>query len=113
MAAAESVASEPEQEVLSLLDLQFVVKFSEECAPDQLRYLVHSLCPAIYGHELVKARSACAPSEVMRGMLKIHLPQQPSIAQEHGLDCYPCTAADESAEWAACLRGVPYLSLEP
>ncbi len=69
MAAAESAASEPEQEVLSLLDLQFVVKFSEDCAPDQLRYLVHSLCPDIYGHELVKARSARALSESMRGIL--------------------------------------------
>ena len=60
--------------MLSLLDLQFVVKFSEDCAPDQLRYLVHSLCPDIYGHELVKARSACALFELMHGMSTFTFP---------------------------------------
>ncbi|KXZ52381.1 hypothetical protein GPECTOR_9g425 [Gonium pectorale] len=36
-------------------DLAFVVKFCESYGGDQLRQLVHALCPAIYGHELVKA----------------------------------------------------------
>ncbi|MEW5311356.1 MAG: hypothetical protein WDW38_003077 [Sanguina aurantia] len=36
-------------------DLEFVIKFSEDYEGDQLRQLVQSLCPSIYGHELVKA----------------------------------------------------------
>ncbi|KAK9824829.1 hypothetical protein WJX81_003431 [Elliptochloris bilobata] len=51
----DNPTGEPGLEAPTLLDLQFVVKFTEDCAPDQLRCLVHSLCPAIYGHELVKA----------------------------------------------------------
>ena len=33
---------------------QEIVKFSERCADDRLRVLVKSLCPSIYGHEIVK-----------------------------------------------------------
>ncbi|XP_015578499.2 probable DNA helicase MCM8 isoform X1 [Ricinus communis] len=36
-------------------DLEFIVKFSEEYGSDVLRQLVQSICPSIYGHELVKA----------------------------------------------------------
>ncbi|KAG2451618.1 hypothetical protein HYH02_003399 [Chlamydomonas schloesseri] len=36
-------------------DLAFVVTFCERHGGDQLRQLVHALCPSIYGHELVKA----------------------------------------------------------
>ncbi|XP_024028712.1 probable DNA helicase MCM8 [Morus notabilis] len=36
-------------------DLEFVVKFSEEHGTDTFRQLVQSICPSIYGHELVKA----------------------------------------------------------
>ncbi|KAJ3703254.1 hypothetical protein LUZ61_006959 [Rhynchospora tenuis] len=36
-------------------DLEFVVKFSEEYGPDVFRQMLHSFCPSIYGHELVKA----------------------------------------------------------
>ncbi|XP_078180003.1 minichromosome maintenance 8 isoform X2 [Carex rostrata] len=36
-------------------DLEFVVKFSEEHGPDVFRQMLHSFCPSIYGHELVKA----------------------------------------------------------
>lgn len=35
-------------------DLEFVVKFSEEHGPDVFRQMLHSFCPSIYGHELVK-----------------------------------------------------------
>ncbi|PNH08574.1 DNA helicase MCM8, partial [Tetrabaena socialis] len=35
-------------------DLAFVVKFCESYGGDQLRQLVHALCPPIYGNELVK-----------------------------------------------------------
>lgn len=35
-------------------DLEFIVKFSEEHGPDIFRQIIHSLCPSIYGHELVK-----------------------------------------------------------
>lgn len=31
---------------------------SQTCEGDQLRQLVHSLCPSIFGHELVKASHA-------------------------------------------------------
>ncbi|XP_031268309.1 probable DNA helicase MCM8 isoform X1 [Pistacia vera] len=36
-------------------DLEFIVKFSEEYGSDIFRQLVQSICPSIYGHELVKA----------------------------------------------------------
>ncbi|KAL5546223.1 hypothetical protein UlMin_005910 [Ulmus minor] len=36
-------------------DLEFVVKFSEEHGSDTFRQLLQSICPSIYGHELVKA----------------------------------------------------------
>lgn len=35
-------------------DLEFIVKFSEEHGSDIFRQILQSLCPSIYGHELVK-----------------------------------------------------------
>lgn len=35
-------------------DLEFIVKFSEEHGPDTFRQLLQSICPSIFGHELVK-----------------------------------------------------------
>ncbi|XP_021730627.1 probable DNA helicase MCM8 [Chenopodium quinoa] len=36
-------------------DLEFIVKFREEHGPDVFRQMIQSICPSIYGHELVKA----------------------------------------------------------
>uniref|UniRef100_A0A7N0VDJ5 Probable DNA helicase MCM8 n=2 Tax=Kalanchoe fedtschenkoi TaxID=63787 RepID=A0A7N0VDJ5_KALFE len=36
-------------------DLEFIAKFSEEHGSDIFRQLLQSICPSIYGHELVKA----------------------------------------------------------
>ncbi|XP_030522175.1 probable DNA helicase MCM8 isoform X1 [Rhodamnia argentea] len=36
-------------------DLEFIVKFYEEYSSDIFRQLLQSICPSIYGHELVKA----------------------------------------------------------
>ncbi|KAF5206952.1 Dna replication licensing factor mcm2 [Thalictrum thalictroides] len=36
-------------------DLEFIVKFSEEHGLDVFRQILQSICPSIYGHELVKA----------------------------------------------------------
>ncbi|KAL7136597.1 hypothetical protein ABFS83_10G040500 [Erythranthe nasuta] len=36
-------------------DLEFIVKFSEEHGSDVFRQIMQSICPSIYGHELVKA----------------------------------------------------------
>ncbi|KAJ9694653.1 hypothetical protein PVL29_010224 [Vitis rotundifolia] len=36
-------------------DLEFIVKFSEEHGSDRFRQILQSICPSIYGHELVKA----------------------------------------------------------
>ncbi|GAB4856728.1 DNA replication licensing factor mcm8 [Ancistrocladus abbreviatus] len=36
-------------------DLEFIVKFSEEHGSDIFRQIIQSICPSIYGHELVKA----------------------------------------------------------
>ncbi|XP_077216175.1 minichromosome maintenance 8 isoform X3 [Tasmannia lanceolata] len=36
-------------------DLEFIVKFSKEHGPDIFRQILQSICPSIYGHELVKA----------------------------------------------------------
>uniref|UniRef100_A0A803N9H1 DNA helicase n=1 Tax=Chenopodium quinoa TaxID=63459 RepID=A0A803N9H1_CHEQI len=35
-------------------DLEFIVKFREEHGPDVFRQMIQSICPSIYGHELVK-----------------------------------------------------------
>lgn len=35
-------------------DLEFIVKFSEEYGSDIFQQIVQSICPSIYGHELVK-----------------------------------------------------------
>ena len=40
---------------MSPADLEFIVRFTEECDGEQFKQLVHSLCPVIYGQELVKA----------------------------------------------------------
>ncbi|KAF8069353.1 hypothetical protein N665_1141s0014 [Sinapis alba] len=36
-------------------DLEFIVKFNEEYGSDTFRRILHSVCPSIYGHEIVKA----------------------------------------------------------
>ncbi|KAK3016647.1 hypothetical protein RJ639_006742, partial [Escallonia herrerae] len=36
-------------------DLEFIVKFKEEHGSDTFRQILQSICPSIYGHELVKA----------------------------------------------------------
>ncbi|KAE8690522.1 putative DNA helicase MCM8 [Hibiscus syriacus] len=36
-------------------DLEFIVKFREEHGSDVFRQILQSICPSIYGHELVKA----------------------------------------------------------
>ncbi|TKY62184.1 DNA helicase MCM8 [Spatholobus suberectus] len=36
-------------------DLEFVVKFAQEHSSDLFRQILQSICPSIYGHELVKA----------------------------------------------------------
>lgn len=35
-------------------DLEFISKFKEEHGADVFRQILHSFCPSIYGHELVK-----------------------------------------------------------
>ena len=40
---------------MSPADPEFIVRFTEECDGEQFKQLVHSLCPVIYGQELVKA----------------------------------------------------------
>ena len=37
-------------------DLEFIVKFNEEHGSDVFRQIVQSICPSIYGHELVKGK---------------------------------------------------------
>ncbi|KAI3687924.1 hypothetical protein L1987_81628 [Smallanthus sonchifolius] len=36
-------------------DLEFICKFSSEYGPDVFRLILQSICPSIYGHELIKA----------------------------------------------------------
>lgn len=38
-------------------DLEFIVKFHEEYSSDIFRQILQSICPSIYGHELVKGNS--------------------------------------------------------
>jgi DNA helicase MCM8 len=39
-------------------DLEFVTAFAEETGSDLFRTILHSICPSIYGHELVKGTSS-------------------------------------------------------
>ncbi|CAM0955138.1 unnamed protein product [Alopecurus aequalis] len=36
-------------------DLKFIIEYNNEHGPDVFRQILHSFCPSIYGHELVKA----------------------------------------------------------
>ncbi|KAM0888130.1 hypothetical protein ACQ4PT_028495 [Festuca glaucescens] len=36
-------------------DLEFIYEYNNEHGPDVFRQIIHSFCPSIYGHELVKA----------------------------------------------------------
>lgn len=42
-------------------DLEFVVNFSREHGSDVFRQILQSICPSIYGHELVKGRYEMFP----------------------------------------------------
>ncbi|KAH8937600.1 hypothetical protein BDL97_16G036800 [Sphagnum fallax] len=44
----------------SPVDLELVANFVDEAGPDLFRWILHSICPSIYGHELVKAGIALA-----------------------------------------------------
>ncbi|KMZ58606.1 putative DNA replication licensing factor [Zostera marina] len=55
MVAANRSRSQFDLFSFSPKDLEFVVKFSEEHGPDLFRQILQSICPSIYGHELVKA----------------------------------------------------------
>jgi DNA helicase MCM8 len=35
-------------------DLEFIYEYNNEHGPDLFRQILHSFCPSIYGHELVK-----------------------------------------------------------
>ncbi|KAH7437197.1 hypothetical protein KP509_05G060500 [Ceratopteris richardii] len=48
-------AAPPNARTFSPRDLEFIVRFATEHGPDLFRQLLHSICPSIYGHELVKA----------------------------------------------------------
>lgn len=39
-------------------DLEFIVKFKEEYGSDTFRRILHSVCPSIYGHEIVKGNTS-------------------------------------------------------
>ena len=52
--SGDARSSAPPSTKFTERDLQFVSKFSQEYEGDQLRQLVHSLCPSILGQELVK-----------------------------------------------------------
>ena len=40
--------------ILSRKDLEFIAEFSQQDGDDIMRTLVHSLCPSIFGHDIVK-----------------------------------------------------------
>lgn len=41
-------------------DQEFIVKFLEEYGSDVFRQILQSICPSIYGHELVKGMTLAA-----------------------------------------------------
>ncbi|KAJ0028431.1 hypothetical protein Pint_35572 [Pistacia integerrima] len=47
-------------------DLEFIVKFWEEYGSDIFRQLVQSICPSIYGHELVKGDPGLGKSQLLQ-----------------------------------------------
>lgn len=48
-------------------DLEFIVKFSEEHGSDVFRQILQSICPSIYGHELVKGMQKKIVIDLLRG----------------------------------------------
>ncbi|EFJ34946.1 hypothetical protein SELMODRAFT_405992 [Selaginella moellendorffii] len=48
-------AAPPNAQQFTSRDMEFIVKFAEEHGSDLFRQMLHSVCPSIYGHELVKA----------------------------------------------------------
>ena len=57
-------------------DLEFIVKFSEEYGSDVFSQMLQSICPSIYGHELVKGTwTFCLQLFLLTGCLFFHLLQ--------------------------------------
>ncbi|KAF6134783.1 hypothetical protein GIB67_002184 [Kingdonia uniflora] len=52
-------------------DLEFIVKFSEEHGLDVFRQVLHSICPSIYGHELVKGDPGLGKSQLLQAAAAI------------------------------------------
>ncbi|RVW98801.1 putative DNA helicase MCM8 [Vitis vinifera] len=52
-------------------DLEFIVKFSEEHGSDRFRQILQSICPSIYGHELVKGELYHNISFMLNYLLKL------------------------------------------
>ncbi|KAL3683899.1 hypothetical protein R1sor_001921 [Riccia sorocarpa] len=50
-----STSAPPNALSFSSLDIEFVAKFAEETGPKLFKTILHSVCPSIYGQELVKA----------------------------------------------------------
>ncbi|XP_039164610.1 probable DNA helicase MCM8 isoform X2 [Eucalyptus grandis] len=47
-------------------DLEFIVKFYEEYSSDIFRQILQSICPSIYGHELVKGDPGLGKSQLLQ-----------------------------------------------
>ncbi|KAL2489415.1 minichromosome maintenance 8 [Forsythia ovata] len=55
----------------SARDLEFIVKFSEEYGSDIFRQMLQSICPSIYGHELVKGDPGLGKSQLLQAAASI------------------------------------------
>lgn len=53
-------------------DLEFIVKFLEEHGSDIFRQILQSICPSIYGHELVKGKVICILLLIVYMFLNFH-----------------------------------------
>jgi DNA replicative helicase MCM subunit Mcm2 (Cdc46/Mcm family) len=53
-------------------DLEFIVKFLEEHGSDIFRQILQSICPSIYGHELVKGKVICILLIIVYMFLNFH-----------------------------------------
>jgi DNA replicative helicase MCM subunit Mcm2 (Cdc46/Mcm family) len=53
-------------------DFEFIVKFLEEHGSDIFRQILQSICPSIYGHELVKGKVICILLIIVYMFLNFH-----------------------------------------
>eukprot|EP00887_Chlorella_sp_A99_P007436 scaffold2.g7436.t1 len=104
----------PNMQSFSQNDLSFVCQFTELCEGDQLRTLVHSLCPTILGQELVKAGLLLALFGGVRkrgvhGAVPVRGDIHCLMVGDPGMGKSQLLQASGGLPYHACMEPLPYL----